>query len=264
VISANRGESWSNWYNQSTAAMYHVTADNAFPYRLCSGQQDSGSACVDSRGMDGQITFHDWHPVGIEEYGEAAPDPKNPNLVYGGKVTVYNRLTAQKLAETSATLNDAGVYQTSGGTWSDVFTYDERSNLTSRTDARGVKTVYDYNSDPLNRLQSVSWDTSGFGDAANPILSAATVSYQYRTKSSGSQLLDIAQLSSVTTSGVSTEGYSYDSEGRISSKTLTLTSRPSYPFVTDYIFDALDHITDVRYPAEYGNGTQPRKLVHQD
>ncbi len=96
VVSANRGESWSNWYNQPTAAMYHVTADNAFPYRLCSGQQDSGSACVDSRGMDGEITFHDWHPVGIEEYGEAAPDPKNPDLVYGGKVTVYNRITSQK------------------------------------------------------------------------------------------------------------------------------------------------------------------------
>jgi photosystem II stability/assembly factor-like uncharacterized protein len=97
VVSSNRGESWSNWYNQPTAAMYHVTADNAFPYRLCSGQQDSGSACVDSRGMDGEITFHDWHPVGIEEYGEAAPDPKNPDLVYGGKVTVYNRITAQKM-----------------------------------------------------------------------------------------------------------------------------------------------------------------------
>ncbi|HLK62085.1 MAG TPA: hypothetical protein VKU19_01500 [Bryobacteraceae bacterium] len=98
VVSANRGESWSNWYTQPTAAVYHVTADNAFPYRLCSGQQDSGSACVDSRGMDGEITFHDWHPVGIEEYGEAAPDPKNPDLVYGGKVTVYNRVTAQKSA----------------------------------------------------------------------------------------------------------------------------------------------------------------------
>jgi photosystem II stability/assembly factor-like uncharacterized protein len=96
VVSANRGESWSNWYTQPTAAMYHVTADNAFPYRLCGGQQDSGSACVDSRGMDGEITFHDWHPVGIEEYGMAAPDPKNPDLVYGGKVSLYNRVTAQK------------------------------------------------------------------------------------------------------------------------------------------------------------------------
>jgi len=96
VVSANRGESWSNWYTQPTAAMYHVTADNAFPYRLCSGQQDSGSACVDSRGMDGEITFHDWHPVGIEEYGYAAPDPRNPDLVYGGKVSLYNRITGQK------------------------------------------------------------------------------------------------------------------------------------------------------------------------
>ena len=96
IISANRGQSWSNWYNQPTAAVYHVTADNAFPYRLCGGQQDSGSACVDSRSMDGEITFHDWHPVDIEEYGMAAPDPKNPDLIYGGKVTVYNRATGQK------------------------------------------------------------------------------------------------------------------------------------------------------------------------
>lgn len=103
VISANRGESWSNWYNQPTAAMYHVTADNAFPYRLCGGQQDSGSACVDSRGNDGEITFHDWHPVGIEEYGMAAPDPKNPDLVYGGKVTVYDRRTGQKMNITPGT-----------------------------------------------------------------------------------------------------------------------------------------------------------------
>ncbi|MBZ5604270.1 MAG: glycoside hydrolase [Acidobacteriia bacterium] len=96
VVSANRGQSWSNWYTQPTAAMYHVTADNAFPYRLCSGQQDSGSACVESRSMDGEITFHDWHPVGIEEYGEAAPDPKNPDFVYGGKVSLYDRRTGQK------------------------------------------------------------------------------------------------------------------------------------------------------------------------
>ncbi len=98
VISANRGVSWSNWYTQPTAAMYHVSTDNAFPYRVCSGQQDSGSACVDSRGNDGEITFRDWHPVSIQEYGEAAPDPKNPDLVYGSarnNVSLYNRQTGQ-------------------------------------------------------------------------------------------------------------------------------------------------------------------------
>jgi len=177
------------------------------------------------------------------------------------------RLTTQKLAETSATLNDAGAYVGSG-TWSDVFTYDSRSNLTSRTDARGVKTVYSYlvsgNPDPLNRLQSVSWDTSGFGDTGNPIVSAATVSYSYRTKSSGTQLRDVTQLSSIAAASVSTESYDYDTEGRVSSQTLTLSSRSSFPFVTDYSYDSLDRTTDVRYPAEYGNGSQPRKVVHHD
>ncbi len=98
VVSANRGESWSNWYTQPTAAMYHVTTDNAFPYRVCGGQQDSGSACVKSRSDDGEITFHDWHPVNIQEYGIAAPDPQDPDMVYGSArtdVSLYNRKTGQ-------------------------------------------------------------------------------------------------------------------------------------------------------------------------
>jgi photosystem II stability/assembly factor-like uncharacterized protein len=95
IISQNGGETWTQWYNQATAQMYHVTADNAFPYRVCGGQQDSGSACVLSRSDDGRITFHDWHPVGIEEYGYAAPDPLDPDIVYGGKVTRYDRRTGQ-------------------------------------------------------------------------------------------------------------------------------------------------------------------------
>jgi len=98
VVSANRGESWSNWYTQPTGAMYHVTADNAFPYRLCGGQQDSGSACVSSRSDDGMITFHNWHPAGISEYGIGAPDPRDPDMVFGSgrsDVTLYNRKTGQ-------------------------------------------------------------------------------------------------------------------------------------------------------------------------
>ncbi|HYB54347.1 MAG TPA: glycoside hydrolase, partial [Thermoanaerobaculia bacterium] len=70
-----------------------VTADDRFPYRLYGGQQESGSAGVASRGNDGQITFRDWHPVGVEEYGYAAPDPLHPGVVYGGKVTRYDEAT---------------------------------------------------------------------------------------------------------------------------------------------------------------------------
>jgi photosystem II stability/assembly factor-like uncharacterized protein len=95
VITVNGGKSWSSWYNQPTAQLYHVNADNAFPYRLCSGQQESGSVCVASRGNDGEITFREWHPVGAEEYGYVTPDPLDPDIVYGGKLTRYDRRTGQ-------------------------------------------------------------------------------------------------------------------------------------------------------------------------
>src|SRR3989441_4330335 len=98
VISSNRGVSWSNWYSQPTAAVYHVTADNAFPYHVCSGQQDSGSLCVASRSDDGEITFHDWHPANIQEYGIAAPDPRDPDVGFGSArrgVSRYDRRSGQ-------------------------------------------------------------------------------------------------------------------------------------------------------------------------
>jgi RHS repeat-associated protein len=181
------------------------------------------------------------------------------------KYDSLGRLLAQKLAETSATLNDAGAYQSGGGTWSDVFTYDDRSNLTSRIDARGVKTVYTYNSDPLNRLQSVSWDLSSPHENLqdSPILAAATVSYEYRTKTSGSQLRDITQPTIVTTSGISTETYEFDSEGRVFFKKLVVNGRPAMD--TNYSYDNLDRVTDVDYPAKNFSAPQSsRPHVHQD
>jgi photosystem II stability/assembly factor-like uncharacterized protein len=95
IISVNGGGTWSSWYNQPTAQLYHVAADNAFPYRVCSGQQESGSVCINSRGDDGEITFRDWHPVSAEEYGYVTPDPLDPDIVFGGKLTRYDRRTSQ-------------------------------------------------------------------------------------------------------------------------------------------------------------------------
>ena len=83
MVTVNGGETWSSWYNQPTAQLYHVGVSSDFPYRVCSGQQESGSVCISSRGNDGEITFRDWHPVGTIEYGYVAPDPLNPDVVYG-------------------------------------------------------------------------------------------------------------------------------------------------------------------------------------
>ena len=95
VVTVNGGDTWSSWYNQPTAQFYHVITDNQFPYWVYGGQQESGSVGISSRGRDGQITFRDWRPVGVEEYGYVAPDPLNPDIVFGGKVTRYDRRTDQ-------------------------------------------------------------------------------------------------------------------------------------------------------------------------
>jgi len=95
VITVNGGSTWSEWYNQPTAQLYHVNADAAFPYRVCSGQQESGSVCIASRGGDGEVTVRDWHPVAAEEYGYVVPDPLDPDTIYGGKIGRYDRRTGQ-------------------------------------------------------------------------------------------------------------------------------------------------------------------------
>ena len=83
VITLNGGETWSSWLNQPTAQLYHVSVTPTFPYRVCAGQQESGSVCIASRGNDGSITAGDWHPVGAIEYGYVAPDPLDPDVIYG-------------------------------------------------------------------------------------------------------------------------------------------------------------------------------------
>jgi RHS repeat-associated protein len=221
----------------------------------------NGSGSVASNGM---ATTYSYNTLGkLSQVNQSGQ-------IRSFKYDSLGRLVAQKLAEKNATLNDAGTYVGSG-TWSDVFTYDSRSNLSSHTDARGVKAVYTYDSDPLNRVQSVSWDTSGFGDSGNPIIPAGTVTYQYRHKDTASQLKDITQIEVITTAGVSYDGYStsgntetytYDADGRIIRKSLSFNNRVSYPFETDYSYDSLDRVKNVTYPAQYLNGNARKVLQH--
>jgi photosystem II stability/assembly factor-like uncharacterized protein len=98
LVTVNRGETWSSWYNQPTAQLYHVAVAPTFPYRVCGGQQESGSVCISSRGNDGAITFREWHPVGVIEYGYVAPDPLDPEVIYGGgrsEVSKYHLSTGE-------------------------------------------------------------------------------------------------------------------------------------------------------------------------
>lgn len=95
IITVNGGETFSSWYNQPTAQFYHVSTDNAFPYNVYGGQQESGSVGIVSRGNDGFVTYREWHPVGVEEYGYVAADPLDHNIIYGGKITKHDKRTGQ-------------------------------------------------------------------------------------------------------------------------------------------------------------------------
>jgi RHS repeat-associated protein len=179
------------------------------------------------------------------------------------------RLTAQKLAEKDATLNLAGQWTTAGTVddrWSDIFTYDERSNLISKTDARGVKTIYKYKDsnnvdDPLNRLQSISYDVSGV-PASLTVVSSPTVTYQYRTKTQASDLIDVSQVKQVVAAGVITEDYSFEPDGRVQEKRFTFAGRPQ-SMKTTYTYDELGRTSQITYPEQYHDnvGTPVRKAV---
>jgi photosystem II stability/assembly factor-like uncharacterized protein len=112
IVTVNGGATWSSWFNQPTAQLYHLGVSNTFPYRVCSGQQESGSVCISSRGNDGEITFRDWHPVGVIEYGYVVPDPNDANMVYGAgrnEVTRTDLATGQVQNITPIPLRGADV-----------------------------------------------------------------------------------------------------------------------------------------------------------
>jgi len=82
TISVNRGETWSTWYNQPTAQLYHVITDNKFPYSVYGNQQDSGAIAVPSRTDHQQITNRDSFSASGSESGYIAPDPNDSNILY--------------------------------------------------------------------------------------------------------------------------------------------------------------------------------------
>jgi RHS repeat-associated protein len=187
--------------------------------------------------------------------------------VYGFNYDSLGRLTHLFTPEKDRTLDDAGAYRGPNlGTWSDVFTYDERSNLTSHTDARGVKTNYYYgpfdnigdlwtDKDPLNRLHRVEYVHRV--DTQNPISPAPDVTYEYMSTGDKRRLRRVATADS-------TEEYGYDAEGRLDSKTQTILSLSAYPLSINYFYDGLNRLTDVTYPQQYGSPRTTRKVLHYD
>ena len=117
TITVNGGLTWSSWYNQPTGQFYHLATDNRFPYRIYSGQQDSGTVAIASRSDYGSIGYRDWHPVGGDERDYDVPDPTDPNIVYstglGGRLSRYDAATGEAANITPFPVANYGQRQTS-------------------------------------------------------------------------------------------------------------------------------------------------------
>lgn len=96
AVSLDGGRSWSAQDNQPTAQFYHVTVDDAFPYKLYSGQQDNTSVIIRSRG-EGGIGVRDWWPGPGCESANIGVSPTAPRHVYGG---CYQGIINEEDAET--------------------------------------------------------------------------------------------------------------------------------------------------------------------
>ncbi len=98
VVSVNGGAKLEFVVQPAHGAALPCSCDQRLPLQVCAGQQESGSVCTSTRGNDGQITFREWHPAGIIEYGYAAPDPLHPGIIYGAgrtEVSRYDSVTGQ-------------------------------------------------------------------------------------------------------------------------------------------------------------------------
>ena len=112
IVSVDGAQTWSSWYNQPTAQLYHVAADARFPYWLTGAQQDSGAVGTPSRVMMSAISMHHWLPLCAGgESGYTAPDPLDPKILFGGTVEKCNVETGETKNVTPETPRDGVTYR---------------------------------------------------------------------------------------------------------------------------------------------------------
>ncbi|PHI20976.1 glycosyl hydrolase [Lewinellaceae bacterium SD302] len=99
-VTFDQGENWSTYHNQPTSQFYRVTTDNHFPYRIYGAQQDNSTVRIDHRGRGRYLGESNWESTAGGESAHIAPDPNNPDIVYGGSyggfLTRYDHETGQR------------------------------------------------------------------------------------------------------------------------------------------------------------------------
>ncbi len=158
------------------------------------------------------------------------------------KYDSLSRLTHEKQVEATATLNDSGVKQTSGGTWTSVYKYNSDGVLVEGIDARGVKMTLGY--DGFNRVKSITY--SGETGYKTP-----NVMYTYDEAESG--FYNKGRLTKVETEVNTTyevpatiQIYRYDKIGQVVRHTQSIGSQ-TYGF--EYGYNLAGQLVSEKYPS---------------
>jgi RHS repeat-associated protein len=156
------------------------------------------------------------------------------------KYDAEGRVLFERIPEMSATINDG-----TGSYWSRKYAYTDFGRIATRQDARGVIVTYGY--DSLNRLISISYNTSGApGVAATP-----NVNFSYDNNAASSTK---GLLLSVNVATVYSEGYGYTvgngSNGgtMVTSASITQTI-DGLGYTTNYQFNSLGQATQLAFPS---------------
>ncbi len=164
AVTVDGGKSWSSWYNQPTGQLYHVAADDRFPYRVYSGQQDNGTVELLTRGPYGVIDERDWHPVGGDERDYDVPKPGAPDTVFGtglgGHMTRFDDVTRQSAEVSPWPVSAYGAYPPAVKyryTWITPMAF---SPLPPHTMYLGAQVLFSSNDDG-DHWQVISPDLSG-------------------------------------------------------------------------------------------------------
>ena len=102
-VSNDAGVNWTTYYNQPTAQFYRVTTDNEFPFRIYGAQQDNSTIRIYHRNSEGALTERDWERTAGGESAHLAPDPLNPDIVYGGTYKGYMMRVDHTTGQTRST-----------------------------------------------------------------------------------------------------------------------------------------------------------------
>jgi RHS repeat-associated protein len=150
------------------------------------------------------------------------------------KYDAQGHLLFERIPEMTATINDG-----TGTYWTTKYTYTSFGAVATKTDARGVIITYGY--DNLNRLTSISYNTSG----APGVSPTNNVAYNYDTSQSSATN---GLLLSITVAGplaTYTETFAYDASKRVSSR---IWSRDGQSYAISYQYNTGNQMTQMVYP----------------